>query len=116
MRGEETVLATLGAVAVSIDPSLTIPAIATVAAAAVGALVAWSSARLQHRGKPENALIDQLQEEQATMREDITTLKTDARASLRREYVRDNYIRELRHHIDSGKPPPPPPWPPELTS
>jgi TolA-binding protein len=67
--------------------------------------------KIQNRGKPENALIDQLQEEMGSMRKDISDLKTEQQKSKRREMIRDNYINRLREHINAGNPPPPPEWP-----
>lgn len=94
------------------------PYVTGVIAAAVAVLVA----KMQNQGKPENALIDQLQEqikddreakekEMAAMRSDITDLKDEQRKSKRREHIRDNYIILLREHINAGNPPPPPMWP-----
>lgn len=98
----------------------------TVAPTAIVALIAgaagWLTTKIQHRGKPENAIIDQLQEtitsdrearnkETAAMKADIAELKTEQAKSKRRERIRDDYINKLRHHIASGFPPPPPEWP-----
>lgn len=85
-------------------------------------LGAWLVAKIQHKGKPENALIDQLQEqikddreakekEMAAMKTDISELKDEQKKSKRREVIRDNYINKLREHINLGNPPPPPEWP-----
>lgn len=76
--------------------------------AVVGTLV---STRIQHRGKPENALIDQLQEEMGSMRSDIAELKLEQQRSKKRERIRDDYINKLRRHIEDGNPPPAPDWP-----
>lgn len=87
-----------------------------------GALVAWLTARIQNKGRPENAMIDQLQEqikddreakerEMNVMRSDIAELKDEQKKSKRREHIRDNYIILLREHINLGNPPPPPAWP-----
>lgn len=67
--------------------------------------------KAQNRGRPENALIDQLQEEMTSMRSDITALKTEQARSRRREQIRDDYINKLRRHIEDGNPPPAPEWP-----
>ena len=80
------------------------------------------TAHIQHKGKPEHALIDQLQEEvtslrtekaaeMAVMKKDITDLKEEQRKSKKRERIRDDYINKLRRHIEEGKPPPAPEWP-----
>jgi len=71
----------------------------------------WFTAKIQHKGRPENALIDQLQEEMTAMRGDISALKTEQNKARRREMIRDNYINRLRDHINAGNPPPPPEWP-----
>jgi hypothetical protein len=71
----------------------------------------WLTVKIQHKGKPENALIDQLQEEMSSMRGDITDLKNEQQKSRRRERIRDDYINKLRRHIEEGKPPPAPEWP-----
>jgi len=84
--------------------------------------VAWITAKIQHKGKPENALIDQLQEqikddrearekETASMKADIADLKSEQAKSRKRERIRDDYINKLRRHIEAGFPPPPPEWP-----
>lgn len=80
------------------------------------------TAKIQHKGRPEHALIDQLQEEVASLRtgrdteialmkKDISDLKTEQDKSKKRERIRDDYINKLRHHIEEGKPPPAPEWP-----
>jgi hypothetical protein len=82
----------------------------------------WLTVKIQHKGKPENALIDQLQEEvaairtekandMAVMRQDIADLKAEQGKAKRREMIRDNYINRLRQHIADQKPPPAPDWP-----
>lgn len=79
--------------------------------AAAAASVAWLSAKIQHRGRPENALIDQLQEELIRHAARITGLESEQGKAKRRERLRDDYINKLRRHIESGSPPPPPEWP-----
>ena len=80
------------------------------------------TAKIQHKGRPEHALIDQLQEEIASirtekaaelsaMKKDISDLKAEQKASKRRERIRDDYINKLRRHIEDGNPPPAPDWP-----
>lgn len=96
--------------------------VGSVAVAVVGLCGTWLATKIQHKGKPENALIDQLQEqirddreardkEFANMRADIADLKLEQQRSKRREMIRDNYINKLRRHIEDGNPPPPPEWP-----
>jgi len=96
--------------------------VGSVAVAAVTVCGTWLATKIQHKGKPENALIDQLQEqikddreakdkELSVMRADIAELKAEQNKARRREMIRDNYINRLRDHINAGNPPPPPEWP-----
>lgn len=85
--------------------------IGSVAVAVIGVCGTWLAAKVQHKGRPENALIDQLQEEMTAMRGDIADLKAEQLKSRRRERIRDDYINKLREHINAGNPPPPPAWP-----
>lgn len=93
-----------------------------VVVAVIGFGGAWVTSKIQNKGRPENALIDQLQEviesdrlaNKATtdsMKSDIADLKEEQRKSKKREHIRDNYIILLREHINLGNPPPPPAWP-----
>ena len=66
---------------------------------------------INRRGRVENQLIDQLQEERIQLREERAELLDRLIAIEHRERLRDDYIRELRSHIDRRRPPPPPPWP-----
>jgi hypothetical protein len=90
--------------------------------AVIGFGGAWVTSKVQNKGRPENALIDQLQEqiasdriakesEMAAMRSDIADLKAEQQKSKKRERIRDDYINKLRRHIEAGSPPPPPEWP-----
>lgn len=90
--------------------------------AAITAIVAIVTVKVQHKGKPENALIDQLQEQITSdraatkdttdaMKADIKDLKDEQKKAKKRELIRDNYINKLRDHINAGNPPPPPEWP-----
>lgn len=83
---------------------------------------AWLTVKIQHKGKPENALIDQLQEQILSdraankdttdgMKADISELREEQKKAKRRERIRDDYINKLRDHINAGNPPPPPAWP-----
>lgn len=85
--------------------------VGSVAVAIVTVCGTWLATKIQHKGKPENALIDQLQEEMASMRGDIAELKAEQSKAKRRERIRDDYINKLREHINLGNPPPPPAWP-----
>jgi len=96
--------------------------IGSVSVAVIGVCGTWLATKIQHKGKPENALIDQLQEQIKTDREDndkrladmksdIADLKSEQAKSKRRERIRDDYINKLRRHIEDGNPPPAPDWP-----
>ena len=90
--------------------------------AVIGFGGAFVTSKIQNKGRPENALIDQLQEqikddreakekEMASMRSDIAELKTEQGKAKKRERIRDDYINQLRQHIADQKPPPAPEWP-----
>lgn len=84
-------------------------AIPSLAMSLVAGGVAVLVALLNRGGVRENALIDQLQEQVASVSKRLDE-------SLRRERIRDDYIHTLRDHIDQGKKPPSPPWPEGLTN
>lgn len=90
-------------------------ALPTVLVALIAAVAGIVVAILNRRGNRENALIDQLQEQVKTAQDQLGKVNDRVDQSLRRERIRDNYIHELRDHIDMRKPPPPPPWPEGLT-
>jgi hypothetical protein len=90
-------------------------AVPTVLVALIAAVAGIVVAILNRRGNRENALMDQLQEEVKSAREQLGTVEKRVDESLRRERIRDDYIHELRDHIDQRRPPPPPPWPEGLT-
>ena len=96
--------------------------IAAVTVAAIAAGGTYLAARVQNKGRPEHALIDQLQEEVTSLRtekskemtemkKDIAELKAEQSKAKRRERIRDDYINKLRRHIEDGNPPPAPDWP-----
>lgn len=81
----------------------------------------WLIAKMQHKGRPENAMIDQMQENitRSDARLDaalnrIDRLEQDQAASKRREHKLGDYVNSLRIHIAEEKGPPPPPWPADL--
>lgn len=90
-------------------------ALPTILVALIAAVAGIVVAILNRRGNRENALIDQLQEQVKTAQDQLGKVNERVDQSLRRERIRDNYIHELRDHIDMRKPPPPPPWPEGLT-
>lgn len=91
----------------------------------------------QSRTTDAQQLIDQLQEMRAAdetrhqqetdklegrylrelveVRQEMTEVKDRVGRMEAREMTLQDYVADLRHHIDSGKGPPPPPWPPALT-
>lgn len=77
----------------------------------IGLAGMWLTTKIQHKGKPENALIDQLQEELTRQGQRIDGLETEQTKFKKRERIRDDYINKLRRHIEAGMPPPPPEWP-----
>jgi len=90
-----------------LDWTIAGPVVTGVIAAAVAVLTAG----IQHKGKPENALIDQLQEEVTRHAKRIDGLEAEQVKAKKRERIRDDYINKLREHINAGNPPPPPAWP-----
>jgi len=87
------------------------PAVGPYVVAVITGCVAWMTTKIQHKGKPENALIDQLQEELSRLGTRIDTLESEQNKAKKRERIRDDYINKLRRHIEAGFPPPPPEWP-----
>jgi len=85
--------------------------VGSVAVAVVGLCGTWLATKIQHKGRPENALIDQLQEELARQSARIDGLELEQRNAKKHERIRDDYINKLRRHIEAGNPPPPPEWP-----
>lgn len=100
-------------------------ALATVIGAAAVGVLAYLASRKATVVTNDHARYDQLQEDvdrerrerhtsEASFRAEITMLRIEM-AGLRAEVrVRDDYIGQLRRHIDRREDPPPPPYPPEL--
>jgi len=99
-----------------------ITALITLAVATIGASGVWLGAILSNRtaskvvaSTAENTLIDQLQEELRTYRDDAGRRATEQDARMNRlETNSDGYrehIYDLRSHIWDRKEPPPPEWP-----
>ena len=61
----------------------------------------WLTAKIQHKGRPENALIDQMQQEMASMRRRMDGFEA-------RDLVYIPHILRLNMHIDQGLGPPAP--------
>lgn len=105
------------------------PLLASVVAAVLGYLGVWLVQRNQKKANKTTdtqAIIDQLQEERQSDRENFSTtakkfedrqqrLETrleNAEALFR---ISSDYVLALRYHIAEGHPPPPPPYPAEMT-
>lgn len=57
---------------------------------------------------------DSLQHEKEDIKLDVATLKRQVTGLLLEGRYKDDYINELRSHIELRKPPPPPHYPPQL--
>lgn len=91
--------------------------VGVVIAAVLGLVGVWLSDRTQMRklATDSNArLVDNLQEERQTIKRDLDTVKRQVAGLLLQGRYKDDYINELRSHIEQGKPPPPPSYPPGL--
>lgn len=76
----------------------------------LGGIATWRTARTQSEdseGKRVEALLDRQDRR-------IEKLERENEESKMRERLRDDYIADLRRHINDGSPPPPPHWPPAL--
>lgn len=99
------------------DPQL-IGTIATgVIAVIVGVITTRAADRKDKKSDSQN-LIDQLQEERSQLqkeRQESVTASDNRVSSLeRRHKVLEDYVGQLRRHIDDRLDPPAPPWPKEL--
>lgn len=99
-RGEETLATTVGALAFSLDPVLG-EWFVTIIVAVLAVVGTWTASRIQHRGKPEHAMIDQMQEELSKMRRRMDRFEA-------RDRVYIPHILKLNHHIETGQGPPAP--------
>lgn len=79
--------------------------------AAIAGVTGWVTTKIQHRGKPENALIDQLQEQQAASDLRLEKLETRIKAFEARDQVYIPHIIRLNLHIEQGLGPPAPKMP-----
>ena len=79
--------------------------------ALVGAFVSIIVARSNRKASSEQALINQLQEEQRFNRERVDALETKIANFEVAQRVSLNYVHLLRNHIIEGMPPPPPDFP-----
>jgi len=71
-------------------------------------LGAWLVAKIQHKGKPENALIDQLQEQQLAQDRKLARLEKRIVDFEARDEVYIPHIIRLNLHIEQGLGPPAP--------
>lgn len=76
--------------------------------AAITGLVAWIAVKVQHKGKPENALIDQLQENQTAQDAKIARLEKRQTQFEARDRVYIPHIIRLNLHIEQQLGPPAP--------
>lgn len=97
------------------------PEFALVLTAVFGALAALAAAWMNDRRTVQRAifegnraLVDNLQEERGELKERISVLENKVDMVLMQGRYKDDYINELRNHIETGKPPPPPNYPAAL--
>ena len=72
---------------------------------------AWLTSRIQHKGKPENALIDQLQENQSAANARMASLERRIAAFEARDVLYIPHIIRLNAHIERELGPPAPRMP-----
>ena len=72
---------------------------------------AWLTSKIQHKGKPENALIDQLQENQQAASARMASLEKRIAAFEARDMLYIPHIIRLNAHIMNEIGPPAPPMP-----
>lgn len=68
----------------------------------------WLVAKIQHKGRPENALIDQLQEQQIAQDKKLGRLESRIADFEARDQVYIPHIIRLNLHIEQGLGPPAP--------
>ena len=77
--------------------------------AVIGFAGAWMTTKIQHKGKPENALIDQMQQELASLRSRMNGFEA-------RDLVYIPHILRLNMHIEQQLGPPAPKIPKVIQS
>ena len=87
------------------------PWIGLVVVAVIGAASAWLTSLLQNKGKPENALIDQLQENQASQSTRMAAMEKRIAAFESRDVLYIPHIIRLNAHINQNLGPPAPRMP-----
>ena len=80
----------------------------TIVVASIAAGGGWLTTKIQHRGKPENALIDQMQENIAAQDKKIDRLEKRQVKFEARDRVYIPHIIRLNMHIDQELGPPAP--------
>ena len=93
---------------------MTIPWWSALIVAVVAAFGGWLSKRVNPLGARENAIIDQLQEDNTDLRERVENLEGRVTKQQRRELLMYAYVISVHQHFANGNPPPPPPIPQEL--
>lgn len=76
--------------------------------AVIGVAGAWITSRIQNKGRPENAIIDQLQENQAAQDRKIARLEHRQSQFEARDRVYIPHIIRLNMHIEQQLGPPAP--------
>jgi hypothetical protein len=75
---------------------------------ALSVIGAWVTVKIQHKGKPENALIDQLQEQQVASEKRVANLERRLAEFESRDVLYIPHIIRLNAHIEQGLGPPAP--------
>lgn len=91
-----------------------ITTVGVILAAILGLIGVWLSDRTAMRRMVETSqqkLVDNLQEERQEIKRDLAVVKRQVGGLLLQGRYKDDYINELRAHIEQGKPPPPPSYP-----
>ena len=79
--------------------------------ALIAAGSAWLTSKIQHQGKPENAIIDQLQENQASQSTRMASMERRIAAFEERDVLYIPHIIRLNAHIERELGPPAPRMP-----
>ena len=90
------------------DPKIgVVGAVLTLIGVIVSAVLTKRGSDRKLKSDAGQQMIDQLQEEMATLRKEIADMR-------RIQRLQGDYIGQLRRHIADGHPPPPPPFPEKL--
>lgn len=88
--------------------------IASIIVAGIGGFTTYLVAKANRKGTSENLLIDQYQEDNASLRTELALANNKIEKQESRERVLIDYVYKLHQHIMEGKAPPPPEFPREL--